>query len=135
MECKYRLSISLSQSLPNTSLRANFYGADLTGADLTGVDLTGANLREAYLTGAYLTGAYLTGANLTRAYLTGANLTGVDLRGAKGLTYEQLASVKSLFGAKELATALKPEELTRLKAEMPELFEPPKEEQNDKISS
>ena len=28
-------------------------------------------------------------------------------------------------------TVLKPEELTRLKAEKPELFKPPKEEQNE----
>ena len=53
------------------------------------------------------------------------------LQKTQNLTYEQLASVKSLYEAKGLETVLKPEELTRLKAEKPELFEPPKEEQNE----
>ena len=53
------------------------------------------------------------------------------LQKTQNLTYEQLASVKSLYEAKGLETVLKPEELTRLRAEKPELFEPPKEEQNE----
>ena len=129
--------------------RADLIGANLTGADLTEAILTVANLTRADLRGADLTRADLRGADLTGADLTGANLTGADLReadlreavpykgkllgltGAKGLTYNQLASVKSLYEAKGLETVLKPEELTRLRAEKPELFEPPKEEQNE----
>ena len=85
---------------------------DLTAADLRGVNLTAAklivaNLTRADLEGANLTGAKLalaelavanlTGADLEGAELAGANLTGAYLTGAKGLTYNQLASVKSLF--------------------------------------
>ena len=66
---------------------------------------------------------------------TRANLTGADLTGAKGLTYNQLASVKSLYKTQGLETVLKTEEITRLTAEKEELFNLPKEEQNDKISS
>ena len=94
--------------------------ADLTRADLTRADLTGADL---------------TLANLSEAILTRANLTGADLTGAKGLTYNQLASVKSLYKTQGLETVLKTEEITRLTAEKEELFNLPKEEQNDKISS
>ena len=53
------------------------------------------------------------------------------LQKTQNLTYEQLASVKSLYEAKGLETVLKPEELTRLRAEKTELFELPKEEQNE----
>ena len=110
--------------------------SDLSGINFTKIDLADANLQntiliEAGLTGVNLTGANLTGANLTGVDLRGADLTGADLRYVKGLTYEQLASVKSLDGAKGLETVLRAEELTRLKAEKPELFEPPKEEQNE----
>ena len=104
--------------------KGNYFVLDsvnLTGADLTGVDLTRADL----------TGADLTGADLAEADLAEAILTGADLTGAKGLTYEQLASVKSLDGAKGLKTVLKTKELTRLTAEKKELFQPPKEEQNE----
>ena len=115
---------------------ADLTGANLTGADLTGADLTGANLVAADLTGADLTGVDLTGAdlsgeNLIEANLTGANLTDANLRGVRNLTYNQLASVKSLYETQGLEEVLGQEELTRLKAEMPELFEPPKEEQNE----
>ena len=103
----------------------------LTKANLVAVDLTGADLTDAFLVGANLRDADLRYADLTGADLRDADLRDADLRLVNGLTYEQLVSVKSLFGAKELATALKPEELTRLKAEIPELFEPPKEEQNE----
>ena len=115
---------------------ANLREANLTGKDLTGAKLTGAKLKGVDLTGANLTEVDLRGANLTRAELAGANLTGAnltiaDLTGAKGLTYNQLASVKSLYVTRGLETVLKPEELTRLETEKPELFEPPKEEQNE----
>ena len=130
---------------------ANLKEVDLTEVDLREVDLTAADLREVDLTAAKLIVANLTRADLDRskfnrskfnssrfnrskfnrsrfkgANLTGADLTGADLTGAKGLTYNQLASVKSLYSNSGLGTVLKPEELTRLRAEKPELFEPPK---------
>ena len=96
--------------------------AKLIVANLTRADLEGANLTGAKLDLADLEGANLTGADLEGAELAGANLTGAYLTGAKGLTYNQLVSVKSLYVTRGLGTVLKPEELTRLRAEKPELF-------------
>ena len=80
---------------------ANLTGANLTGTKLTDADLTGANLMDANLTGANLGGtilkeANLTGANLTAVNLYGVNLYEADLRETKGLSCNQIKSVKSL---------------------------------------
>ena len=53
--------------------------------------------------------------NLTGVDLIEANLTRADLTGAKVLTYNQLASAKSLSKTQGLETVLRAEELTRLK--------------------
>ncbi len=107
--------------------RAILIGADLSGADLTYTDLTNANLRGADLSGADLSGADLINANLRTANLAGAdlaeaNLSYVGLEIAENLTYEQLASAKSLHQTsgipekiKILLEKLKPELLKPLK--------------------
>ena len=141
-------------NLSKVELRLSY----LSGINFTKIDLTDANLQntiliEAGLTGVNLTGANLRGADLREADLREADLTGADLREAvfyKGKSiglpradlseyrkyiYKKLAPVKSLYKTQGLEEVLGQEELTRLKAEKPELFEPPKEEQNDKISS
>jgi uncharacterized protein YjbI with pentapeptide repeats len=58
--------------------------ADLHGADLLNANFSGANL---------------TGVNLQGANLRDGNFQEADLRGAVGLTIEQLATVKTLYGA------------------------------------
>uniref|UniRef100_A0A6C0KGV6 Pentapeptide repeat-containing protein n=1 Tax=viral metagenome TaxID=1070528 RepID=A0A6C0KGV6_9ZZZZ len=82
---------------PESRIRGNLAGHDLSfadlryiagmDADLTGADLTGSDIREANLIGAKLTGANLAHADIRDAYLkganlVGANLVGVNLRGA-----------------------------------------------------
>ena len=76
-----------NNTIKDTLIEANLYGANLRGAnlreaDLYGANLRGANLREADLRGANLYGANLYGANLRGANLRGADLRGADLRGA-----------------------------------------------------
>ena len=118
--------------LTGANLReADLTGAGLTRADLTRADLEGAILTEAYLTGADLTRADLRGANLREANLREADFTGADLADIRRAIYKRLASVKSLYKTQGLEIVLRPEELTKLKTEKPELFEPPKEEQNE----
>lgn len=74
---------------------ANLQNAVLVEADLKGAILWKTNLRAANLEKANLSGANLKEADLSEAWLEGANLSG-----AKGLTAEQLSSVKTLFNAK-----------------------------------
>lgn len=101
---------------------ANLSVANLSGADLRGGDLRGADLSHAYLSGAYLRDADLSGADLnvadlSGAYLRRADLSGADLRGAdlsradlrradlngvRNATIKQLASARSLEGARGL---------------------------------
>jgi hypothetical protein len=102
-----------SADLLKTVLKgANLSGAHLSGAylvtaDLTGADLTGAELRNANLNavevkapeGTNLPPAFWDGADLSGANLTDADLSGANLKGAKGLTLEQLARVRTLYGA------------------------------------
>ncbi len=76
------------------------------GADLRGANLSMANLRWA---------------NLTDANLRGADLTGADLTDAE-VDDEQLASVKSLVGAKL------PEEVKKVQSSQKDLQKPTSEE-------
>ena len=109
----------------------NLSQTNLLKLDLRKAFLCRANLQGAILNEIKLQGASLESANFLFASLGHANLSHAILYQAKELTYEQLASVKSLYKTQGLETVLKPEELTRLKVEKPELFEPPKEEQNE----
>lgn len=83
--------------------KADLRETDLSGADLRGANLTGANLREAIFNGADLTGALLLLA---------------DLSGAKGIEYQQLITVGSLYEVKGISNDL----LARLKKDKPNLF-------------
>lgn len=83
--------------------RAYMVGANLSQAILACADLSGAVLSEAYMSEAVLIEANLSKAVLMYANLGGSNLSGADLsmanlKGARGLTEEQLATVKSLKG-------------------------------------
>jgi len=71
-----------NNTIKDTLIEANLYGANLRGANLREADLYGANLRGANLREADLRGANLYGANLYGANLRGANLRGADLYGA-----------------------------------------------------
>jgi hypothetical protein len=87
--------------LAGTALRgADLSGADLEGADLRGAHLEEANLAEACLEGANLAGAHLEGADLAGACLEGTDLAGAHLEGMRNLTFEQLATVSTLYGAR-----------------------------------
>jgi uncharacterized protein YjbI with pentapeptide repeats len=90
---------------------AGFQWADLQRANLQGADLREANFME----------ANLGHANLKAADLKGAYFWSSDLSGTKGLRFEQLATVKTLYGAKGLEAGLE----AQLKEEYPELFEEP----------
>lgn len=94
--------------------KANLHGARLTGADvqrailihsdLQGANLKGADLLWARLVHADLRGADLSDANLQLAELSDANLLGADLSKANlkwtsDLTYVQLVTAISLYGA------------------------------------
>ncbi|MFA0960700.1 pentapeptide repeat-containing protein [Roseivirga sp. BDSF3-8] len=89
---------------------ANLNQADLSGAYASGADFSDAFMikvvfRDAYLIKANLKNAYLMEADLRGADLSGANfdsanLYKADLRGAKGLSIEQFADVKSLYLAR-----------------------------------
>ena len=61
-----------NNTIKDTLIQANLYGANLREADLRGAYLCGADLREADLRGANLCGADLRGANLCGANLCGA---------------------------------------------------------------
>jgi hypothetical protein len=62
----------------------------LVGADLRGLDLHDVSLK----------GARLLAANFEGTSLLGVDFANADLRGAKGLTLDQLKTVKSLHGTK-----------------------------------
>ncbi len=74
----------------------------LRGADLRGADLHGANLHLADLRDARLDGARMWNAQLLDCRLEGASLIDVDFEGAHGITSEQIASTKSIDGARNL---------------------------------
>jgi uncharacterized protein YjbI with pentapeptide repeats len=66
----------------------------------------------------HLERAFLRGAHLERANLEGARLVGTHLEGASGLTIEQLATVKCLYGV-HLDQSL----LVQVQQEYPHLLE------------
>ena len=145
--------------LGNTDLT----GADLTGVKLVAANLQYSILKKADLTEADLNGADLTGADLNGANLSKIDLENVilgedmlmleskifDNKGEEKVKliekinrkenftnkekriYGQLIDVKSLHETTGI-----PERVDQqLKQDKPELFKPPKEEENDKISS
>ncbi|MEL6559574.1 MAG: pentapeptide repeat-containing protein [Bacteroidota bacterium] len=101
--------------------RANCTEADLTAADLQNADLTGVVLTGANLERATLREADFRGADFTNANLKSADLAFADLSSTKGLTYEQLASTKSLYQAKSIPPHLK----DRLNLENPKVLNDP----------
>jgi len=93
-------------------MKANLQGAVLNDAYIQGAVLNNANLQE----------ANLLFANLEGTTLSSANLRGADLQGAKGLTLEQLSTVKTLYEAK-----LDDDLLAEVKEHFPHLLEEPKD--------
>ncbi len=86
-------------------VEADLRHADLTGAHLNQAILVYAKLQHAKLIRADLQHAELTGAHLDEADFEGAELSDANLEqavlsGADNLTVEQLAQVRTLFGAK-----------------------------------
>lgn len=131
-------SANVSQSslidvnLENARLnQTNFENSNLNQANLKGAYASGTNFNDAFLIKAQLSGAFLIKANFKNAFLMEANLQNAylmgadfenaslykaDLRGAKGLTVEQLARVKTLYLAR-----FDDEVLEQIKTNLPEL--------------
>jgi hypothetical protein len=98
-------------------------GANLTETHLERANLSGAHLEDAILMYTHLEDALLITARLGRAslmgaHLEGADLGGVNLKGVRGLTVEQLASVKTLYRAH-----LDPPLLEKIQQQNPHLLE------------
>jgi uncharacterized protein YjbI with pentapeptide repeats len=117
--------------LPSLSLLyVDAEGADFSESDLTGVHLFGADLRNARLeraiiknsrlTRAVFAGADLQGANFFQADLRGASFEGANLVDAIDLTSDQLATVKTLYGAR-----MGPDLLKQVQERCPYLLEKP----------
>ena len=106
----------LEVNLENARLnQTNFENSNLNQANLKGAYASGSNFKDTYLIKVQFEGAFLIKSNLSNAYLMEGNLRNcylmgadlenaslykADLRGAKGLTIEQLAKVKTLYLAK-----------------------------------
>lgn len=106
----------IESNLINARLnQTNFENSNLNQADLTGAYASGANFKDAFLIKANFEGAFLIKANFKNAFLMESNLSNcylmgadfenaslykADLRGAKGLSIDQLAKVKTLYLAK-----------------------------------
>lgn len=106
----------IETNLENARLnQTNFENSNLNQANLTSAYASGANFKDAFLIKANFENAFLIKANFNNAFLMEANLQNcyvmgadfenaslykADLRGAKGLTVEQLAKVKTLYLAK-----------------------------------
>ncbi len=87
--------------LRGTDLRkASLRRADLSQADLCGADLRHADLWMADFLKAKLVRVDFRGANWMRTNLAGADLCEATLEGARDLTVEQLAVVKTLYKSK-----------------------------------
>jgi uncharacterized protein YjbI with pentapeptide repeats len=122
----------IETNLENARLnQTNFENSNLNQANLTGAYASGANFKDAFLIKANFENAFLIKANFNNAFLMEANLQNcylmgadlenaslykADLRGAKGLTVEQLAKVKTLYLAK-----FDDEILQQIKTNLPEL--------------
>ncbi len=111
--------------------QTNFENSNLNQANLKGAYASGTNFKDAFLIKARFNGSFLIKANFKNAFLMEANLQNAylmgadfenaslykaDLRGAKGLTVEQLAKVKTLYLAK-----FDDEVLEQIKTNLPEL--------------
>ena len=138
LTCSNLNSANVSQSslievnLENARLnQTNFENSNLNQANLKGAYASGANFKDAFLIKsqfeasflikANFNNSFLMEANLRNAYLMGADfenasLYKADLRGAKGLTVDQLAKVKTLYLAK-----FDDEVLEQIKTNLPEL--------------
>jgi BTB/POZ domain-containing protein KCTD9 len=106
----------IESNLENARLnQTNFENSNLNQANLQGAYASGANFKDSFLIKANFDGAFLIKANFSNAFLMEANLQNcylmgadfenaslykADLRGAKGLSIEQLAKVKTLYLAK-----------------------------------
>jgi len=106
----------IESNLENARLnQTNFENSNLNQANLKGAYASGANFKDAFLIKARFENAFLIKANFNNAFLMesdlqncylmgadfeNASLYKADLRGAKGLTVEQLAKVKTLYLAK-----------------------------------
>jgi BTB/POZ domain-containing protein KCTD9 len=106
----------IESNLENARLnQTNFENSNLNQANLQGAYASGANFKDSFLIKANFDGAFLIKANFSNAFLMEANLQNcylmgadfenaslykADLRGAKGLSIDQLAKVKTLYLAK-----------------------------------
>ena len=106
----------IESNLENARLnQTNFENSNLNQANLRSAYASGANFKDAFLIKAHFENAFLIKANFCNAFLMEADLQNcylmgadfenaslykADLRGAKGLTVEQLAKVKTLYLAK-----------------------------------
>jgi uncharacterized protein YjbI with pentapeptide repeats len=125
-------SVLIESNLENARLnQTNFENSTLNQANLQGAYASGANFKDAFLIKANFENAFLIKANFNNAFLMEANLQNcylmgadfenaslykADLRGAKGLTVEQLAQVKTLYLAR-----FDDEILEQIKTNLPEL--------------
>jgi uncharacterized protein YjbI with pentapeptide repeats len=125
-------SVMIESNLENARLnQTNFENSTLNQANLQGAYASGANFKDAFLIKANFENAFLIKANFSNAFLMEANLQNcylmgadlenaslykADLRGAKGLTVEQLAQVKTLYLAQ-----FDDEILEQIKTNLPEL--------------
>lgn len=124
----------IESNLENARLnQTNLESSNLNQANLRGAYASGANFKDSFLIKANFDGAFLIKANFSNAFLMEANLQNcyvmgadfenaslykADLRGAKGLSIEQLAKVKTLYLAK-----FDDEILEQLKNTLPALVE------------
>ncbi len=113
--------------------QTNFENSNLNQAILRGAYASGANFKDAFLIKTCFEGAFLIKANFRNAFLMEADLRNcylmgadfenaslykADLRGAKGLSVEQLAKVKTLYLAQ-----FDDEILDQIKAAFPALVD------------
>jgi BTB/POZ domain-containing protein KCTD9 len=122
----------IEANLENARLnQTNFENSNLNQANLKGAYASGANFKDAFLIKSMFENAFLIKANFNNAFLMEANLQNcylmgadfenaslykADLRGAKGLSVEQLAKVKTLYLAR-----FDDEILEQIKTNLPEL--------------
>lgn len=97
-----RANLSAANLAQVEAENADFILADLSDADCLMANLSGAKLIGANLSGAKLESANLKGANLSMARLDGAELKDADFTNAnwwcaRGLTTEQVATLKKKF--------------------------------------
>ncbi|HEY9005495.1 MAG TPA: pentapeptide repeat-containing protein, partial [Ohtaekwangia sp.] len=125
-------STLIESNLENARLnQTNFENSNLNQANLKSAYASGANFKDAFLIKSQFENAFLIKANFNNAFLMEANLQNcyvmgadfenaslykADLRGAKGLTVEQLAKVKTLYLAR-----FDEEILEQIKTNLPEL--------------